>query len=181
MGKVIDLEGVRRGDAHLKRAKELNSDVTRRAVPVAGIVSNSRLAFTVPQVAEIVGLHPITVRREIRAGRLRAASAGGKGHYRISRADVETWWRSRGGGVLQESAVSTLAAGDDQNSEVDALLDATAQAARRAGYHSAEDVDRLIDEVRVELGTAGPRRALREARQAQQRNGHRNGKQKASA
>jgi excisionase family DNA binding protein len=45
-------------------------------------------------------MHPITVRREIAAGRLRAAHAGRKGHYRISRADVETWWRSRGGGVL---------------------------------------------------------------------------------
>jgi excisionase family DNA binding protein len=109
MGKVIDLAGVRRGDAHLKRAKELNPNVTRRSVPVAGILSNNRLALTVPEVAQAVGLHPITVRREIRAGRLRAASAGGKGHYRISRADVEVWWRGRGGGGLFSDAVAAIA------------------------------------------------------------------------
>ncbi len=108
MGKVIDLAGVRRGDAHLKRAKELNPNVTRRAVPIAGILSNDRLALTVPEVAQAVGLHPITVRREIRAGRLRAASAGGKGHYRISRADVEVWWRGRGGGGLFSDAVAAV-------------------------------------------------------------------------
>jgi excisionase family DNA binding protein len=130
MSKVIDLEGVRRGDAHLKRAKELNPDVTRRAVPVAGILSSSRLALTVPEIAQAVGLHPITVRREIRAGRLRAASAGGKGHYRISRADVEAWWRGRGGGSLfadapmeapqQQGEASYLTAIDDLRADLEA-------------------------------------------------------------
>lgn len=39
-----------------------------------------------------------------------------------------------------------------QSDEVDALLDATGAAARRAGYQTEADIKRLIAEVRAELG-----------------------------
>lgn len=99
-GKVIDMAGVRRGMAHLDRAEKLSPDVKMRPVPIAEIVGAGQLAYTVAQVAAIVGQHPCTIRAAIRDGKLQAASAGGKGHYRISRPDLEAWWRFRGGGTL---------------------------------------------------------------------------------
>jgi excisionase family DNA binding protein len=150
MGKVIDLEGIRRGDAHLERAKRLNPKVTKRPVPIAEIIGGEpapRVTYGVSEVAQIVGLHPLTIRRAIAAGELKAANGGGKSPYRISRADLETWWRARGGGVLQEATANASHEGD----ETEALLDATAAAARRAGYTTEADIDRLITEVRAEL------------------------------
>jgi excisionase family DNA binding protein len=153
MAKVLDLEGVRRGDAHLERAKRLNPKVTKRPVPVAEIIGGEpapRVTYGVSEVAQIVGLHPLTIRRAIAAGELKAANGGGKSPYRISRADLETFWRARGGGALLEPVANNMQASDDGD-ETEALLDATAAAARRAGYTTEADIDRLIQEVRAEL------------------------------
>lgn len=98
MPNTINLDLVRQGDQHLKRAKQLNPRVTARAVPVASITTG---ALTVPELAQIAGVHPQTIRRAIHAGELRAATGfQGKGHARISRTDAEVWWRGRGGGTL---------------------------------------------------------------------------------
>jgi excisionase family DNA binding protein len=98
MPNTIDLDLVRQGDQHLQRAKQLNPRVTARAVPVATITTG---ALTVPELAQLAGVHPQTIRRAIHAGELRAATGfQGKGHARISRTDAEVWWRGRGGGTL---------------------------------------------------------------------------------
>jgi excisionase family DNA binding protein len=103
MGNVIDLDLVREGDAHLKRAKRLNPNVTARPVPVEAIATG---ALTVTQLAQLAGVHPQTIRRAIAARELQAASKGRKGHHRISRTDAEAWWRRRGGGTLLGDATS---------------------------------------------------------------------------
>lgn len=98
MPNTINLDLVREGDQHLKRAKRLNPNITARTVPVGSIASR---AFTVPELAQLAGVHPQTIRRAIHAGELRAATGfQGKGHARISRTDAEVWWRGRGGGTL---------------------------------------------------------------------------------
>jgi excisionase family DNA binding protein len=115
MSKVIDLEGGRRGKAEMRRAVELGKargDRPARAVPIAQIITNtspmSAQTFTVEELAGIVRLATITIRRDIRAGKLQAANGGGKSAYRISRSDAETWWRGRGGGALLERAANNF-------------------------------------------------------------------------
>lgn len=117
MPNVIDLDLVRQGDAHLKRAKRLNPNVTARPVEVAQIVTTQRQAFTAPELARLVGVHPQTIRRAIEAGELKAAQSGQHGHFRISRTEAQQWWKGRGGGTLwdepkpAENTPETRAAG----------------------------------------------------------------------
>jgi excisionase family DNA binding protein len=102
MSKVIDMDGVRSGTAHLKRARELGKARgvrVPRPVPIEEILGGGNV-FTVEEVAQLVRLAPITIRRAIRSGALRAANGGAKSGYRITRGDIETWWHSRGGGEL---------------------------------------------------------------------------------
>lgn len=105
MPKTINLDLVKSADARLKRAKRLNPNVTARPVPVAQIVERGRVTLTVPELATLTGLHPLTIRRAISAGELQAANGGGKSAYRISQPDAESWWRGRGGGTLFGGAV----------------------------------------------------------------------------
>jgi len=56
------------------------------------------VTYTVAEVAEIVDRDPATVRRWIRNGYLDAVRIGRE--YRISAADLNAWWRERGGGKL---------------------------------------------------------------------------------
>jgi excisionase family DNA binding protein len=95
MSQTINLELVREGDAHRKRAKKLDPNVTARAVPVAEVG-----AFTVPQLASLAGVNPQTIRRAIAKGELKAAKSGLHTQARISRTDAELWWRGRGGGTI---------------------------------------------------------------------------------
>jgi excisionase family DNA binding protein len=95
MSQTINLELVRQGDAHLRRAKKLDPSVTARAVPVGEMG-----AFTVPQLASLAGVNPQTIRRAIAKGELKAAKSGHHSQARISRTDAEIWWRERGGGTL---------------------------------------------------------------------------------
>jgi excisionase family DNA binding protein len=82
----------------LKRAKSLNPNVTARPVPIEELVQGA--ALTVPELAAITNMHPLTIRRAIGARELIAASNGKKGHYRITRADANSWWKGRGGSGL---------------------------------------------------------------------------------
>jgi len=61
-----------------------------------------RQAFTVNEVAEMTGLHAETVRRAVRANELAAmrVSDSARSAIRFSRAALNDWWQSRGGGVL---------------------------------------------------------------------------------
>lgn len=58
----------------------------------------SREALTTGEAADICGVHAETIRRAIRKGDLQAAKLGGE--WRISRADLEEWYQSKGGGRL---------------------------------------------------------------------------------
>jgi excisionase family DNA binding protein len=52
--------------------------------------------YTVQDLADLVDRTPVTVRRWIRAGYIKAARIGRE--YRISEAELERWWRERSGG-----------------------------------------------------------------------------------
>ena len=54
--------------------------------------------FTVEEAAGLLRIHPETVRREIKAGRMPACRIGRD--YRISRSDLEGYYRAGGGGSL---------------------------------------------------------------------------------
>lgn len=55
-------------------------------------------AFNIKEAAALMSCHADTVRRAIRAGKLKAAKIGTD--YRISRADLQEYWQSLGGGEL---------------------------------------------------------------------------------
>ncbi len=47
--------------------------------------------FTVEQVAEIIQVHPETVRRWLREGRLKGFALGGKSGWRIRERDIDAF------------------------------------------------------------------------------------------
>lgn len=57
-----------------------------------------REAWGLAEAAAMLGLHAATLRRAIHKGELKAFTMG-KG-YRVSRAELASWWRSKGGGEL---------------------------------------------------------------------------------
>jgi len=98
--------------------------------------------LTIDELARVVRLAPITIRRDIKTGRLKAANGGGRSRYRISPTDAESWWRGRGGGTLLGDSVpldtpqtraATILAGLDsddiatRNAAIVALASADAQ------------------------------------------------------
>lgn len=97
---VIDLSLIRSASERLDRAKEIDPSVTERPVPVETILESKHLTLTVPELAELARMHPLTIRRAIHAGELKAAHGGGRSPYFISKLDANDWWRSRGGGLL---------------------------------------------------------------------------------
>ena len=99
---MIDLDGVRRGDAHLSRARRLLQGAQPRTIPLDTIDTTKReepmkdkLVFTSDEAAELLGVHPQTLRKWIRNGDLKAVSVGRS--YRIDRAQLESFWRAQGG------------------------------------------------------------------------------------
>jgi len=58
-----------------------------------------RVAYTIDEVADLVGVSRQTVNRAIASGALRPAQLANR-LYRISEAEIERWWKSRGGGEL---------------------------------------------------------------------------------
>jgi excisionase family DNA binding protein len=57
-------------------------------------------AFSVKEAADIIGVHPDTIRRAIRAGKLKAAKLNKD--YRIAKTDLSKYFRESGGGELFE-------------------------------------------------------------------------------
>ncbi len=58
----------------------------------------NKTTFTLAEAAALLSCHPETLRRAVRDGELRAAKLG-RG-YRISRPDLEAFWKAGGGGEL---------------------------------------------------------------------------------
>lgn len=53
--------------------------------------------YTVPEVAELLGMHPETIRRALREGRLIGVKLGGrKSHYRIPAEALERFIQEKG-------------------------------------------------------------------------------------
>jgi excisionase family DNA binding protein len=140
MSQTINLELVRQGDAHLKRAKQLDQNITARAVPVYDVG-----AFTVPQLARLAGVNPQTVRRAISKGDLKAAKGGHYGQARISRTDAEIWWRERGGGTilgdLSPSVAQDAEAAGSQLADFLKSVEALTQELRSAGFNGTNGAD----------------------------------------
>ncbi|MBG0777490.1 MAG: helix-turn-helix domain-containing protein [Desulfovibrionaceae bacterium] len=57
-----------------------------------------KTTYTLAEAAGLLSCHKETIRRAIKAGELRAAKLGKE--YRVSKADLEHYWRNRGGGAL---------------------------------------------------------------------------------
>ena len=55
-------------------------------------------AFSLKDSASILGVHPDTLRRAIKAGKLRSAKIGKD--YRIARTELERYFQAMGGGSL---------------------------------------------------------------------------------
>ena len=59
-----------------------------------------RQVFTAAEAATILGVHKETMRRYLRTQQIKAVKTGSS--YRVSRTDLENYWKSRGGGELFE-------------------------------------------------------------------------------
>ncbi len=141
MSNVINIDLVRQGDAHLKRAKRLNPEVTAPTVNVVEIINTQPQTFTVSQLAGLVGVHPQTVRRAIDAGQLKAAQSGEKGHHRISYTEAQLWWQRRGGGALMGEA--TAQTPQTRATEILAGLDSDDSAPRNAAIVALARADAI--------------------------------------
>lgn len=65
-----------------------------------------KLAFSVKEAAQILGLNVETLRRAYRTGLLRGAMLGGQRKLLISRAELERFWEAHGGGQLFPNGTS---------------------------------------------------------------------------
>jgi excisionase family DNA binding protein len=66
--------------------------------------------YSTEELAELCGIHPETLRKEIRAGRLKAATVGRV--IRISAPEAAAWWAGRGGGQLFDVPPTTPGGGE---------------------------------------------------------------------
>jgi excisionase family DNA binding protein len=64
-----------------------------------------KATYTLPEAAKLLSCHTETLRRAIRDGAIMAARLGRE--YRLSRMELERFWRERGGGELFDNAPGT--------------------------------------------------------------------------
>lgn len=57
------------------------------------------LVYTITEAARLLRVNPVTIRKAIQSGKLKAAQIGSK-DWRISRFDLQAWFSSIGGGEL---------------------------------------------------------------------------------
>lgn len=119
--KALNLERVRKGDELLATAKIIRPSVVDTPVPVAEILdeiesidehTNTQPTnqapnmeplkiYTPVEAAALLSIHPETLMRYVREGRLRAMGGGVKGRpVRISLAELEKFWKAQGGGEM---------------------------------------------------------------------------------
>jgi excisionase family DNA binding protein len=107
---LVDLNAVAAGRANLERIAREHPALVDNSIPknvlareweniLEGILMGAeKSVFSVEEVAELFQCHKDTIRRAIHAGKLKAAKLGKD--YRISRADLESFYRTQGGGEL---------------------------------------------------------------------------------
>lgn len=103
--KPIDLDRVRKANARLdqliKEHPELIGEASEKDwLDIIMDTTMEQQVYTVQEAADILKVHPETVKRAIKAGRLKAFKMG-KG-IRISKPDLAEFYRSYGGGKLFE-------------------------------------------------------------------------------
>ena len=80
---------------------ELHQESTRASWCQMPEISHSWV--TIVEAAQLVGMHPESIRRAIRTGELEAARLGHR-TYRIEKTALDAWWQSKGGRTLFPSA-----------------------------------------------------------------------------
>jgi excisionase family DNA binding protein len=107
MKKVVNMEMLRQARENLKRIAQEHPELTNLSGEAAqrlreGVfnvtVDESKTTFSLEEAGEILGVHSETLRRWIKAGKLKAAKTGKQ--YRISRIDLQTLWKTMGGDTL---------------------------------------------------------------------------------
>lgn len=103
--KPIDLERVRRANARLDQLirdhPELIGETSEDDwLDIIEGVLMSQDVYTIKEAADLLKVHPETLRRAIKAGKLKAALFGRD--FRISRQDLSEFYRAQGGGKLFE-------------------------------------------------------------------------------
>jgi excisionase family DNA binding protein len=102
------------------------------------VSDDGKMAWTLTDAAKMIGIHAATLRRAVEAGELKAMRLSR--HYRVSRAELEAWWQSKGGGQLFSTDAAVLPA-------------SPLKAKRRP---PAPDItDAQIEALRAEAGQAG--------------------------
>ena len=92
-GKTLtDLQKAR-FDRLAERIRQLPED--RRSILMSAM---EKQVFSLKEVAELLDCHTETIRRAIKAGKLKAAKVGRD--YRISKPDLDEYWKDKGGGRL---------------------------------------------------------------------------------
>jgi excisionase family DNA binding protein len=112
MKKTVDITTVRECRANLARIAREHPEITDRETPreelaaqwestLEEVFMSDKVAYTIEEVAELLSCHKDTIRRAIKAGKLIAGKLGKE--YRISRIDLEAYYRAHGGGELFQS------------------------------------------------------------------------------
>lgn len=108
--RIINMDMIREARKNLEKIAREHPELTNQSGENAErlfqgvfdmVVDKGKLTFSLSEAAEILGVHSETVRRAIKAGKLKAAKTGRD--YRISRADLQAYWRELGGSELFES------------------------------------------------------------------------------
>ena len=102
-GKVIDSELIRQKLAQLDRLAEehprlLGSSTLEEWEDTLKEALMRKEVYTVKEAADLLHCHENTIRREIKRGKLKASKIGRD--WRISRADLQSYWKSLGGNQL---------------------------------------------------------------------------------
>jgi excisionase family DNA binding protein len=64
-------------------------------------MANDKL-YTIDEIAQLLSVHPETVRNWIRTGKLSAINLGGSAGYRVSQSDLDAFLRSLRGTPREE-------------------------------------------------------------------------------
>ncbi len=107
--KKIDFKAVQESKARLSKLAREHPELIDKSLPederirqwemaLKEIEMDQKSAFTLTEAAELLSCHPDTLRRAIRAGKLKAGKIGKD--YRISKPDLQEFYTSMGGGRL---------------------------------------------------------------------------------